>query len=452
MSLISRILLSTAIVSAPCWLFGQKSWTLEDCINHAMQNSIQLKRSILQVESVQKDLTQSAFEMGPNLSGFFNHQYINGTSFNQYTLRFENLQSQGGSLGIASEVTLFDGFYGFNNHSRLKYQLQSRKEDTEILKNNITLNVVAGFLQVLLDTENLKLAQEQYEVSKKHLEKAEAELGLGRISQGDYLNLKAQSINQKAIATNAQNRLNYSTIELGQLLELDGTSDFKIEVSPITLNSSHQSTSFDALYKEILVIRPEIRKASLDFKIAKKGLNMSYGLLSPRLSIGYQLGSGYDQSAWYVTPDSVFIQYPNYTYSQQVKDYVQHRLYFRLSVPIFQRLSNHTQISKSKIQVLDAQYAMEQAEKLVYKDIQSAFADAQASWDNYLAYSESVESYKELFNQTVKRFELGMVSALDVGVSQNNLVKAEGELLHAKYSYLLKVKILDFYRGVPITL
>jgi outer membrane protein len=170
------------------------------------------------------------------------------------------------------------------------------------------------------------------------------------------------------------------------------------------------------------------------------------------MTLGYQLGSGYDQSAWYITPDSVFIQYPSYTYSQQLKDYVQHRIYLRVSIPIFQRLSNHTQISKSKIQLLDAKYALEETEKNVYKDVQSAYSDASAAWDKYLAYSESAESYKELYDQTAKRFELGMVNAIDMGIAQNNLIKAEGELLHAKYTYLLKIKILDFYRGVPITL
>lgn len=440
------------LVSAPYLVSSQTEWALEDCINHALQNNIQLKRSELQIQSAKKDLTQSTFDLVPNLSGFYNHQYINGTTFNQYSLSFESLQNQGGSLGIVSEVTLFDGLYGFNNRSRLKYQLQSQKEGTEILKNNVTLNVVAGFLQVLLDTENAKLAKEQFEISLAQLEKAQAQLDLGALSQGDYLTIKSQHINQKALLTSAENKLKYSTLELAQLLELEAYDDFKVDISPIVIGDSPDQMSFDNLYQEISGLRPEIRKANFDVKSAKKSVSMAYGLLSPRMTLGYQLGSGYDQSAWYITPDSVFVQYPSYTYSQQLKDYVQHRIYLRVSIPIFQRLSNHTQISKSKIQLLDAKYALEETEKNVYKDVQSAYSDARAAWDNYLAYSESAESYKELYDQTAKRFELGMVNAIDMGIAQNNLIKAEGELLHAKYTYLLKIKILDFYRGVPITL
>jgi outer membrane protein len=433
-------------------LKAQKSWTLEECISHAMENNLHLKRSLLQVESSQADFTQSAYEMGPNLAGFYNHQYSKGTTFNQYTLRFENIENQGGSLGLSSSLTLFDGLYGFNNRLRLKHQLESKKEDAEIMKNNITLSVVAGFLQVLMDTENLKLASEQHVVSIKHLEKAEVELKLGRISQGDYLTIKSQSINQRALLTSAQNRLAYSTIELTQLLELENPEDFSIKITPITLSNNLDSNGFEELFQEVFPNRPEIRKAKSDYLSAESGLKMAYGLLSPKVYLNYQLGSGYDQSAWYRTPDSIFVQYPDYTYSQQLKDYVQQRISFQISIPLFQRLTYKTSITKSKIQVLDAQIAAEQAERMVYKDVQNAFAQAQAAWDNYKAYSESAESFKELYNQTVSRFELGMVNALDLGVAQNNLVKAEGELLHAKYTYLLRTKILDFYRGIPISL
>ncbi|MFP4556705.1 MAG: TolC family protein [Bacteroidales bacterium] len=450
-TLISSLLLFIMIVTSN-GLLAQDSWTLEDCINHALQNNIQLKRSELQVESAHKDVTQSAFEMGPNLSGFYNHSFLDGTTFNQYSLRFESLQNQSGSLGIVSEVTLFDGFNGINNRSRLKYQLESRRQDAEILKNDITLNVVAGFLQVLMDTEQHKLAREQFQVSQVQLKKADSQRELGTISQSDYLNIKSQNINQQAQLTSAANRLKFSNLELAHLLELDNPEDFEIDLTPITLSESHEILAFDNLFEEIAQGRPELRKAEYQMKSAQKSLSMAYGQLTPRVTLGYQLGSGYDQTAWFITPDSVLIEYPDYTYRNQIQDYIQHRVYFRVSIPIFQKFSNLSNISKSKIQVLDAKYAVEEAEKQVYREIQTAFADAISSWDNYLAYKESAESFKELYNQTVKRFELGTASALDVSLAQNDLIKAEGELLHAKYNYVLRVKILDFYRGLPITL
>lgn len=430
---------------------AQEGWKLEDCINHALQNNIQIKRSELQEKVAQQQFTQSAFELGPGISGYFNHEYLNGSTFNQYELKFERMENQGGSLGISSEITLFNGLYGLNNRARLKYVLESQKQSTEILKNNVTLNVVAGFLQVLLDTETVKLADEQLKLTQEKLTKAEAELKLGKIPQSEYLNLKAQHVNQQASTTNAKNRLRYSTIELAQLLELDNPDEFSIEITPIAISEDPNDLDNKYTYNQIAELKPEIKREKFNVKSAQKNVNMAYGLLSPRISLGYTFGSGYDQSAWY-GPNDNRIAYPDYTYGQQIKDYSQHVLQFRISVPIFQKLSNLTRINQSKVQLLDAKYALEEAEKKVYKDVQTAIADAKASWDNYTAYSETVKSYKELYNQTSNKFELGMVDALDVGVAQNNLIQAEGQLLHAKYTYILRMKILDFYRGVPIAL
>ncbi len=431
--------------------FAQEKWKLEDCISHALQNNIQIKRSELQEKIAQKDFTKSTFDLGPNLSGYFNHQYLNGSTFSQYELKFVRKENQGGSLGISSELTLFNGLYGLNNRTRLKYVLESQKQNTEILKNNVTLNVVAGFLQVLLDTENLKLANEKLELTNEQLKKAESELKLGKISQGDYLNLKAQNVNQLASATQAKNKLEYSTLELAQLLEIDNPENFDVEITPIIISDNPNDLDSQYTFSQIAELRPQIKKERFNVKSAQKSLHMAYGLFSPRVSIGYSFGSGYDQSAWYGSVDNR-ISYPDYTYGQQIKDYSQHMLQFRISVPIFQKLSNLTRVSQSKIQLLDAKYALQEAEKQVYKDVQTAVADAKASWDNYKAFSETVKSYKELYEQTVNKFELGMVNALEVGIAQNNLIQAEGQLLHAKYTYILRMKILDFYKGVPIAL
>ncbi len=448
-----KILKFTTFLIALVGLWGnawsQKGWKLEECISYAIQNNIQLKRSQLQEEIAQQSLTQSTFELGPNLIGSFNHQYINGVTFNQHTARFERLENQGGNLNISSSLTIFDGLYGFNNRARLKYQFLSRKEDTEILKNNITLNVVIGFLQILMDSENLRLATEQLKLAKEVVTKAESQLSLGTIPQGDYLNLKAQLISQQAMVTNASNRLTNSTIDLAHLLEVENPSEFSIEVSPLVIPENPQKSDPKQFYTQVVDLRPEIKRANFNIKSAQKSVSMAYGLMSPRVSIGYTFGSGYDQSAR--SPEDG-IAYPEYTYWQQIKDYNQHFVQFRLTVPLFQKMSASTQISQSKIQLVDAKYAKEEAEKGLYKNIVTAHAEALGAWNNFLAYDESVKSYKELYEQTSNRFKLGMINAQDLGIAQNNLIKAEGDLLYAKYAYVLRMKILDFYRGVPITL
>jgi len=290
---------------------------------------------------------------------------------------------------------------------------------------------------------------------QQQLQKAEKQAELGNISTGDMLNIKAQAINQKATLTTATNKVQLSYLDLSQLLEIDSLNSFTVNILPIQVDDKNTLQSFSKVYTDILSNRPELRKAEYDVKVARKDLNMAYGSLSPRVVLGYTIGSGYDRSAWYQKVsggDTIIVRYPDYTYKKQLQDYVSSRIYLSVQIPIFQRFTNVTRISKAKIGYLDAKYAQEETQKKVLKDIQQAYTDALASYDKYLAFQESVASYNEVFELAKQKFELGMISSIDYEVAHNNLVKAQGDLLHAKYSYILKLKILDFYRGVSITL
>jgi len=436
-------------------LFAQKKWSLEECINYALQNNIQLKRSELQTKSTEKSYQQGYFNIAPSVTGNFNHQYSNGTAFNRYTLRFENIENQSGNASINAELEVFKGLSNWNNIGMLRYEFLSQKENNEILKNNITLNVVAAYLQILYDNENLNYSEEQYTILQKQLEKAEKQSELGSISPADYLNIKAQAINQKAVLTAAQSKVKISYLDLAQLLELDTADSLKINTTSIQIDNKSTFQDFDKLYAEIISSRPELRKADYDIKSARKGLNMAYGSLFPQVTLGYSLGSYYDRSAYYSKisgGDTLIIKYPKYSYSQQLQDYITNTVYLSIQVPIFQRFTNATRISKAKIGLLDAKFAQEETQKKLLKEIQQAYADALASYDKFLAYQESVSSYGEVFEQAKQKFDLGMINSIDYEMAHNNLIKAQGDLLHSKYTYLLRIKILDFYRGVPISL
>jgi outer membrane protein len=436
-------------------LFAQKKWTLEECITYAIQNNIQIKRSQLTTESSAKSYQQGYFDFAPNVTGTLYHEYSNGSQFNQYLTKFVNVENQGGSVSVNADIDVFKGLSNWNNLFRLKYELLSQKENAEILKNSITLNIVTAYLQILYDNENLSFTTEQYDNLKLQLTRVEKQVELGNKSSGELLDIKSQAINQKANLTSANSKLKLSYLELGQLLDLDSISNFQVDISSLQLDKELTATNFDNIYSEITANRPELRKADYDVKSARKNLNAAYGALSPRISLGYAIGSGYDRTAWYkkiTATDTVIVQYPEYTYKDQLKDYVSSRVFVRVQIPIFQKFTNVNRISKAKIDLLDAKYAQEEVEKKLYKDIQQAYSDAFTAYDRYLALQESVNSYNELFNLTREKFDLGMVNAVEYGIARNNLIKAQGDLLHAKYSYILKGKILDFYRGIPITL
>lgn len=431
---------------------AQKSWTLNDCISYALQNNIQLKRQELQVNASQKDYRQGIMEFAPSITSGAQHTFVSGREFNQYSLSFEDYNNQEGYFYATASLDLFKGFANWNGLRALKYELESARAATENLKNDIAVNVSVGYLQVLYALESRTLAEKQVQVAEIQSEKAAMQFELGSLSQGQMVEVKAQYLLRKAELTNAVNNYNISVLDLKQMLEIPDSTSFSIDSAPIQLEKPSANVSVSLVYEEALAVQPAIRKAELDIKAANKRLNQLYGSLSPSLSVGYQISSGYNQSAGYKVSDTEWVFYPDYTYGEQIKDFLNQRVYFNLTIPIFQKYNRITRIGKGKITLLDARYAKEQAEKGLLKKVEQAHADSKASWDKYLASKESVAAFTEVFEETRKKFELGMVSAIDLGLAQSNLVKAEGDLLHAKYSYVLRTKILDFYRGVPISI
>lgn len=454
MNRIKYLFVAFALLSTTS-LLAQKKWTLEECISYALQNNIQLKRSDLQTRIAEKSYQQGYFNLAPSVNGSFYHEYSNGNIYNQWESKFVNIENQSGSIGLNAEIELFKGLSNYNNIAKLKYELLAQRENGEIQRNSLTLNIVASYLQILYDNENLVYNEELYNTLQKQLQRFEKQSELGSVSLSDMLNVKAQVINQKAQLTSAKNKLILSNLELAQLLDIELVDSFRISTNPISVDVNSAKGDFNSQFLESVDKRPELRKAEYDLKAARKDLNMAYGGISPRVVLGYTVGSGYDRTAWYRKisgGDTTLIKYPDYTYKEQLNNNVSSRIYLSVQIPIFQKLTNATRISKAKINYLDAKFSQEESKKKVVKELQQAYADAIASYDRYLSFQESVVSYGEVYNQAKQKFDLGMINSVDFEIARNNLTKAQGELLHAKYTYLLKLKILDFYRGIPITL
>lgn len=431
---------------------AQKSWTLNDCISYALQNNIQLKRQELEVDLRKKDYQQGIMEFTPSITSGAQHAFVSGRDFNRSSLKFEDFNNEVGNIYGTAEIDLFRGFENWNGVRALKYELESSRAVTESLKNDISINVSIGYLQVLYAMEAKNLAEQQASVAEMQSKKAAMQFEQGSLSQGQLVEVKAQYLMRKSTLTTAENNYNIALLDLKQLLDIPDSSSFSIDLTPIQIENEVLLTSSSSIYAEALAIQPSIRKVDLDVKAATKRLHQLYGSLSPTLSMGYQISSYYNQVEPLQKPDGTLVYYPEYTYPEQINDNLIHRFYFTLRVPIFEKYSRITRIKKGKILLLDARYAKEQTEKGLLKKVEQAHADSKASWDKYLASKESVAAFTEVFEETRKKFELGMVSAIDFGLAQSNLVKAEGDLLHAKYSYVLRTKILDFYRGVPISI
>lgn len=438
-----------ALVTTPLWVDGQTGWTLEECINHAINNNIQIKRSEISAKVADQDLLKSKADVTPTLFAFGRHGINKGLDYNYYDNKYENREFQSGSFGVSGSIDVFRGFSRINTISRNKLNLLAALEDVEHQKNVLVLNIVAGYLQVLYVTELYNMAKEQLQVVELRHNKAKAQLELGQISQADFLEVNAQLTNERRVVVAANNDVRMATLTLAQQLEIEDVNAFTVRmadgVNPENVQMPESMGKIlDAAYAEL----PQMKASELRFQLSKKDFRLAQAIRSPHIFLSYDYTSRYSDVAR--TP--LGVEYPAYSYRDQISDNRFGRVTLSIDIPILNRFYAQTQVSKAKLAISNAELLIEQTRKDILNTVQQSYADALAAKEAYAYTVSSVDNYQEVYNLTASRFDLGQANAVDVGIAKANLNRAQSELMNAKYTYILRVKILDFYRGMPITL
>ena len=427
---------------------AQKVWTLEDCINYAIENNITVKRQKLTAETADKAHFQSLMELLPNANANGNHYLNSGKTLNTETYTYENQSFQGGSVNVSTEITVFNGLQNFNTIKKNKYDLLSQLQTVEKVKNDITLNVATAYLQILLNKELRDNAKHQLDITLEQIEKTKKLVEIGNAAKGDLLQIESQAASEKAALTDANNNLKISYLDLTQLLNLAETENFEImfpEIPDITL--SDEISDVNNVFSEAVNFLPEIKSAELMLKSSEKTLAISYGKISPSVFFGYQYQSRYNELATNIADPA-----SNYPYMDQIGDNASQVIYIALRVPIFNNWQTGNAISQAKISLSDSRLNLDLQKQNLYKSIQLARAQAIAAMERYIANTEAVESMEEAFRYTEQKYQVGLVDILEYNMAKNNLNQTKSDLSQAKYEYIFRTKILEFYRGEQITL
>jgi len=443
----------TALVSS-----GQtqtKQWTLEECITHAVENNIVIKQQALQTQFQENALFLAKMKLLPSLNGSASNNWSFGRVLDESTYAYtENITSRSNSFYMSTNFPLFTGLQNYHNIIRSRLEIIAAGYDLEKIKDNVMLSISLAYLQILLTKELIAATENQVEITRQQIDKIGKMVDAGSLAKGNLLDVQSQAATEELQLINLRNQLELSILDMTQFLELESPEGFDIVTPEIDIEpAALASGNFDEIYNTALGSRPEIKGAEARLEIAGTDLKIAKGGLSPRLNFNSSFNTIYSSSREKIIGvDADGLIFGPYPFGEQINDNIAWGVGFNLSVPIFNGWQVRTNIFNSKIQMENSKFQLENAKKQLYKDIQQATADAAAALKKYYASQKAVESTEESFRYSEQRFNIGMVTPLEFNDSKTRLLKSQSDLLQAKYEYVFKIKVLDFYQGIPITL
>jgi outer membrane protein len=430
-------------------LKAQEVWTLEKCVEYALTNNIQVKQQLLLVKSEQALLQQDKLGLLPSLNGGASHGYNFGKTVDRYSNDFATDRVRSNNFYLSSNVTLFEGFQKINQIKQRKVDLEATHFDTDKFMDDIMLSIATGYLQILYYNELVKTSENQLKATELQLERLKKLVDAGALAQGDFYTLEAQRAMENSQVVSARNNLDIAYLTLVQMLDLPTTEGFEIESPDLELQLT-LAVSPDHIYGFALETQPVIKSAESRVKSSEIGLTMAQGGQSPSLVLQGSLGTGF--SGANKVYDSVTFTPSVKPFADQVKDNFNRSISLNLNVPIFNGWSTRTAISRAKINVENQKYNLELSKLQLRKTIQQAYADAKAAMNNYEASNTGVNAARESFRYADQKFSVGSINSVDYNNSKKDLEKAESDQLSAKYEFIFKSTVLDFYMGKPLTL
>lgn len=440
--------------------FAQKKWTLKECVDHAMEHNISVKQSVLDVDLAQQDVISARGNFLPSLSASASQNYNFGSFIGQDGSRIKS-DSRGNNFGLNTGVTIFNGFRNLNTYKQAKLGVKSSQLQLSLLQDNVSLTLVNAFLNILFNKENLKIANEQLTISLNQLDQIRSQVEAGIKPQADLFDTQATVASDRERIINAENSLELSLLSLSQSLQVS-PKDFDIEAVQINLTSTSMAyNSTGEILSYALTNRAEIKAAELTIENAGFGVKLAQSAYAPTLSFGAGLGSSYQHRQGALDVRSEFTQDPNtgsiietivpYGFNDQLENNLGYNLGFNLSVPIFNGFKTKANVSRAKINREKSILNLEQAKQDLTTTITQAYADAKASLKQYQASMLSVASLEESFKNVQNKFNFGAATSFEVEQIRGRLVNAKSNLINAKYNFVFRSKVLDFYMGKPLT-
>lgn len=424
---------------------AQNVWSLQKCIDYALENNIQIKQQQLNTQFYENQVNQAKSNRLPNL----NAQIGNDNSFGRsltYDNTYKNVNSSSISGGANTSFTIFDGFNLSNTIDKQELDFQVTLKDMQKAKDDMMLNIAGMYLQILFAEELVLVDEAQMEVTKQQIERTQQLVDAGSLAKGALLEIVAQLAREELQLVNDKNNMQLNYLGLYQMLELPIAESFTIEkpVLPEIRANLSMANSID-VFNNALNVRPEIQAAQLRVKSAEKDLEIARGNYYPSLTFSANYYNLYNNKYTDIKGDKI-------EFGNQLKNNARSSLGVTMGIPIFNRFQVKNGISNAELQIQDYQYRLQTTSNTLRKEIEQAYTNALASLNRYMSSEKAVESMEEAFRYVEEKFNVGMVNTVDYNLQKNQLTVAQSQLLQAKYEYIFRTKILDFYNGISIEL
>lgn len=446
-ALATGILLTAGTVSAQ---EKTQTWSLEDCLQYAYEQNIELKQSRLSLESSQIDTKNAKAKFFPNLSAGVSYQYTNtpfqettGNNLDNYIITGNSGSDKNqlsGSYNLRSSLTLFNGGKLLNQVKSSKIAEEMQNASLEETFDNIESAIVTGYLQILYAQESVRINENTVEVSKAQCERGEKLKNAGSLSESDYAQLVSQYSNDKYQLVVSQNTLAQNILTLKQLLELG--IDETIEIETPELDATDVLTpiaSLNEIYQTALLCLPSIKYSELNIAAAKLDIKSAQSGYYPSLSLSAGVSTGHLSTSDGKT-------------GSQMKNKLSESIGLSLSIPIYSNRNTRSAVSKARIAATTAELELESTKKTLLSDIENLCLDVKAAQEQYVSAQEQVKASQASYDLIQEKFNRGMANTLKLLTEKNNLLSAEQQVLQAKYMAILNRLLLNIYQNKPITL
>ncbi|WP_440792477.1 TolC family protein [Pedobacter sp. 22226] len=421
---------------------AQEVISIEQAVENTLKNNLNIKQAAFSASLSEENVRQSKNALLPTVNGTINQSMQWGRS-QQVSGLFENTQNYNLSPNVSTNVSLFGGGTKINQIRQNKILLAANQTNVEKVKNDLILQVVTAYLQVLNNQDQVKATQQQLDVANSTLKREQALLDVGNKTLADISQAKSQAATAELNLTNAQNQLTISYLTLGQLMEIQPPMTFKVQAPLVNELNNIQNTYVPSdIYKQALNTFPDIKLAELNSKAAEKAIDIAKGGFFPQISLGGGLGSAY-----YYQFNSNF---PISKFTNQLSDNFGQYVSMGISIPIFNGFTTRSSVRKAKITWMQRRTDEQISKNNLIKVINQAVADLNAAQSRYSSTQNAFQAQKDAFYVIDQRYNVGLVNSLDYSTAQTNRNKAEIDFILAKYDLLFRAKVIDYYLGKQI--